>query len=97
MVVVTVLAVLLAGAVGTFLQFVVFDLEEQQLLSEAGVWGYVAAFLLLGLMVVPASVGITLGVRARRVGERRLGTVGIIVNALVASYLVVTAVAFLFG
>jgi hypothetical protein len=75
----------------------VFDLEEQQLLSEAGAWGSVAAFLLLALMVIPASAGITLGVRARRVGEARLGTIGIVVNVLVASYLVVTAVALLVG
>jgi hypothetical protein len=92
MVAVTVVAALVAGAVGTFLQLVVFDLEEQQLLSEAGAWGYVAAVFLLTLMVVPASVGIVLGARAWRLGERRLGTTGIVVNALVACYLVVSAV-----
>jgi hypothetical protein len=97
MVAATAVAGLIAGAAGTFLQFVVFDLEEQQLLSEAGAWGYIAAFFLLALMVVPASVGIVLGFRARRLGERRLGTTGFVVNALVASYLVVTAIAFLVG
>jgi hypothetical protein len=93
----TIAAGLIAGAAGTFLQFVVFDLEEQQLLSEAGAWGYVAAFFLLALMVIPASAGIALGFRARRLGERRLGTAGIVVNALVASYLLATAAAFLAG
>jgi hypothetical protein len=73
MVAATAVAGLIAGVAGTFLQFVVFDLEEQQLLSEAGAWGHIAAFFLLALMVVPAS------------------------NALVASYLVVTAIAFLVG
>jgi hypothetical protein len=34
-----------------------------------------------------------LGVRARRLGERRLGTTGIVMNALIASYLVITFVA----
>jgi hypothetical protein len=97
MVAATTVAGLIAGAAGTFLQFVVFDLEEQQLLSEAGAWGYIAAFFLLALMVVPASVGIVLGFRARRLGERRLGTTGFVVNALAASYLVVTAIAFLVG
>jgi sterol desaturase/sphingolipid hydroxylase (fatty acid hydroxylase superfamily) len=97
MIAATAVAGLIAGAAGTFLQFVVFDLEEQQLLSEAGAWGYVTAFFLVALMVIPASVGVVLGLRARRLGERRLGTTGIVANALVASYLVVTAIAFLVG
>lgn len=97
MVAATAVAAVVAGAVGTFLQLVVFDLEEQQLLSEAGAWGYVAALCLLALLVVPASVGLALGVRARRLGERRLGTIGIVVNAVVASYVVLAAVAFLVG
>ena len=85
MVAATVAAAVVAGIVGTFLQFVVFDLEEQELLPEAGVWGYVAGFFLLALMVLPALVGIVLGVRARRLGERRLGTTRIVVNALIAT------------
>ena len=88
MVAATVAAVVVAGIIGTFLQFVVFDLAEQELLTEVGVWGYVAAVLLLALMVLPAVTGIALGVRARRLGEHRLGTTGMIVNAAVASYLV---------
>ena len=84
-------AALIAGAVGTFLQLVVFDLEEQELLSEAGGWGYVAGFCVLALMLLPALVGIVFGVRGRQLGERRLGTTGIVVNALIAGYLVVTA------
>ena len=98
MVAATAAAAVVAGIVGTFLQFVVFDLEEQELLSEAGVWGYVAGFFLLALMVLPAVVGIVLGVRSRRLGERRLGTTGIVVNAVIATYLVVTfATTLLFG
>jgi hypothetical protein len=39
-----------------------------------------------------------LGVRACRLGEYRLGTAGIVVNAVAATYLVVTvAAALLFG
>ena len=98
MVAATVAAGVVAGIIGTFLQFVVFDLGEQELLTEAGVWGYVAAVLLLALMVLPAVTGIALGVRARRFGEHRRGTIGMIVNAVVATYLVFTVAAtFLFG
>jgi hypothetical protein len=98
MVAATAAAAVVAGIVGTFLQFVVFDLEEQALLSEAGVWGYVAGFLLLALMVLPAVVGMALGARARRLGARRLGTTGIVVNAVIATYLVFTlSVNLLFG
>jgi hypothetical protein len=92
MVAATALAGLTAGAVGTFLQLVVFDLEEQQLLPEAGAWGYVAGVVLVALMVIPALLGIALGIRALRLGERRLGTTGIVLNAGIASYLVITSV-----
>jgi hypothetical protein len=92
------LAMLIGGAIGTFLQFVVFDLREQELLSEAGLWGYVAGSCLVALMVSPAVVGIVLGFRGRRLGARRLGTTGILVNALIAAYFVLTgAGTLLFG
>jgi len=98
MVAATVAAAVIAGIIGTFLQFVVFDLGEQELLTEAGWWGYVAAVLLLALMVLPPVTGIALGVRARRLGERRFGTTAMIVNAAVATYLVFTVTAtLLFG
>jgi hypothetical protein len=95
MVAASAVAMVIGAAVGTLLQVTVFDLEEQQLLSEAGAWGYVAAFCLVVLMVLPAVTGIVLGLRGRRLGERRLGTTGIVVNALIAAYLVVTGVAML--
>jgi hypothetical protein len=98
MVAATVVAAVVAGIVGTFLQLVVFNLGDQELLTEAGMWGYVAAVLLLALMVLSAVTGIVLGVRARRLGEHRRGTTGIIVNAVVATYLVFTVAAtLLFG
>jgi hypothetical protein len=98
MVAATAAAAVVAGIVGTFLQFVVFDLEEQELLPEAGVWGYIAGFCLLALMVLPAAVGMLLGVRARGLGVRRLGTTGIVVNAVIVTYLVLTfAATLLFG
>jgi hypothetical protein len=80
------------------LQLAVFDLDEEQLLTDAGTRGYVAALGLVMLMTAPSAVGIVLGNRARRLGERRLGGAGIVVNALVAAYLVLTAGAtLLFG
>lgn len=98
MVAATAVVAVVAGIVGTFLQFVVFDLKEQELLTKAGVWGYVAGFLLLALMVLPAVVGMVLGVRARSLGERRRGTTGLVVNAVVGTYLVFTVAAtLLFG
>lgn len=98
MVAASAVALMIAGAVGTFLQFTVFDLEEQQLLSEAGAWGYVAAVCLVVLMVVPAVIGIVLGVHARRLGEHRLGTTGVVVNVVIAAFLVLTGVGtLLFG
>ena len=94
----TAVAAVVAGIVGTILQFAVFDLEEQELLTEAGMWGYVAGLFLLALMVLPAVGGIVLGVRARGLGERRLGTTGIGVNAVIGTYLVATVAAtLLFG
>jgi MFS family permease len=92
MVAASVVTLTIGSAVGTFLQFWVFDLEEQQLLSEAGAWGYGAGFCLLALTVLPPVVGVVLGRRGRRLGERRLGTAGILVNALIVAYLVITGV-----
>jgi hypothetical protein len=98
MVVATVAAALVAGMIGTFLQLVVFGLDEQELLPEAGGWGYVAAVALLAVMVLPSVVGVTLGFRARRLGERRLGATGIVVNAVIGGYLTLTVAAtLLFG
>ena len=88
----TVAASVVAGIVGSFVQLVVFDLEEQELLYEAGAWGYMVGLFLLALMVLPAVVGIVLGARARRLGERRLGTTGVVVNTLIGTYLVLTAI-----
>jgi hypothetical protein len=49
-------------------------------------------------MTLPALVGIVLGVRARHLGERRRGTKGVVVNALIAAYFVIPGIAsILFG
>jgi hypothetical protein len=93
MVAAAIFALVAGWAMGTFLQSVVFDLEDQESLHNAGPWGYVAGFFLIALMALPALVGTVLGVRARRLGESRLGTTGIVVNALIAAYLVIPGVA----
>ncbi len=67
-------------------------LAEDENLREAGVWGVVAGVFLIVLIIVPQIVGIVLGVRARRLGERRLGTTGIVVNAAIAAFLLLTGV-----
>jgi hypothetical protein len=90
-------AVLVAGVVGTVLQLAVFDLDDQEMLSAAGAWGVVAALALTAFMALPGLVGVGLGIRARTLGERRLGTVGIVVNALVVTYLGLAALIGLFG
>ena len=76
----------MAWAVGTFLQVVVFDLEDQESIRHAGAWGYVAGLFLLALTALPALAGISLGIRARHLGERSRGAAGVVVNALIVAY-----------
>ncbi|MFO7573022.1 MAG: hypothetical protein R6W48_10575 [Gaiellaceae bacterium] len=77
---------------GTALQSAL-GLSEGELLVEAGVLGVLAWALMLALVAVPQVVGVVLGLRARRLDERRLGTIGIGLNALVGLYLVVGSIA----
>ena len=94
----TAVALLAAAAVGTFLQVAVFDLEEQESIGHAGVRGYIAGLFLLALMTLPALAGIILAIRARRLGEGRRGTAGLVVNVLLVAYLVIPGLVFvLFG
>jgi hypothetical protein len=68
-------------------------LAEGDMLTEAGAWGVIAAVPLMLLVVAPQIVGMVLGVKARQLGERRLGTTGVIVNAVIAAFLLFTSVA----
>jgi len=98
MVAVSAVALVVAGALGTFFQLVVFDLQDQELLSEAGLWGYVVGFFLTALIALPGLVGVVLGVRAWRLGAHRMGATGILVNAVIAALLVSSsAVSVVFG
>jgi hypothetical protein len=83
---------LVAYFVGTAL-LSALDLSEGDSLKEAGGWGVVAVLFLMALIVIPQIVGTVLGVKARRLGERQLGTIGVIVNAAIAVYLLLASVA----
>jgi hypothetical protein len=67
-------------------------LDDTQMLYEAGAWGLAATVLMVILAVVPPAVGVALGVWARRQGERRLATVAVVANAVVAVWLVLVQV-----
>jgi hypothetical protein len=67
-------------------------LDDTEMLYEAGAWGVAAFGLMSVLSAVPPTVGIVLGVRARRLGERRLGTMGVAANAVVAVLFVLAPV-----
>jgi hypothetical protein len=84
------LSYLVAYFVGTGLMSAL-GLSEGDVLTEAGVWGVVAAVPLMLLVVAPQIVGIVLGVKARRLGDRRLGTAGAVVNASIAAFLLLTS------
>lgn len=88
---------LLLMPVGWALQ-AALDLDDTQLLFEAGGWGWVAYVAMVTAAALPPAVGIVLGLRARRLGERRLGTAGVLANGLVASlYVLGPALAALIG
>ena len=94
----TVVALLVAGAVGTALQVAVFHLEEQESIGHAGAWGYLAGFLLIALAILPALAGVVLATRAQRLGERSRGNLALGINVSIAALLVIPAIAnILFG
>ena len=53
--------------------------------------GRARSLFLIALLAVPQIVGIVLGVKARRLGERRLGETGIVLNAAIAAYYMLTS------
>lgn len=72
---------------GSWLQRLL-GLAEDDLLIEAGVWGVAAAALMMALLAAPPLAGVALGIRARRLGERRLGMVGVVANLVVGVWFV---------
>lgn len=67
-------------------------LAEDELLVEGGAWGVAAFVLMTVLVVLPQLVGAVLGVRARRLGEHRLGTAGVAVNVVIGAYFLLSSV-----
>jgi hypothetical protein len=74
-----------ASVAGTAFQNA-FDLADDESLREAGFPGVLAGVALVGLMLVPPLAGVVLGERARRLGDRRLGTSAVAVNAAIAAW-----------
>ena len=69
----------------------VLGATEGDTLTEVGAWGVLAAVFLIALLTVPSLVGTVLGVKARRLGERRLGEAVIVLNAAIAAYYMLTS------
>ena len=67
-------------------------LDETQMLTEAGGRGAVAFVLMLVVSAIPPIVGAALGVRACRLGERRLGTTAVVMNAVVGAWFVLSPI-----
>lgn len=65
---------------------------EGELLVEAGVVGVLAWAAMLVLVAMPSIVGVVLALRARRLGERRLGTLGIVLNTLTGAYVLLASI-----
>lgn len=68
------------------------DLADTETLFSGGTVGYLAAVLVTLLLLVPQAVGIWLALRARRLGATRLGTAGLVVNAFIAGFWLLTLV-----
>ena len=65
-------------------------LNENESLTGAGALGMAAAVFLALLLVSPQLIGIALGSKARRQGANRLGAVGLVLNVLVAAFVLLT-------
>ena len=68
-------------------------LADDESLREAGALGVVGGIGLIAALVVPQVVGVVLGTRARRLGERRLAVAGIVLNAMIGADLVLVSLA----
>jgi len=77
--------------VGSALQ-TALGLNDTQMLTEAGGRGLVAFALMLMVSAVPPLAGTALGMRARRLGERRLGTIGVVANTVVGAWIVLSPI-----
>jgi hypothetical protein len=87
---------LVSGAIGGIVGFVLLgmkDLEGSEPMSEQGAWGWMVFAVSTLILMVPMIVGIVLGARARKLGERRLGTIGMSVcGAILVAYTTLSTV-----
>lgn len=83
---------LLVAAVVGYGLMAAMDLEDGAMLYDQGAVGWVAAVALNLLIAVPQVLGMLFGMRARRLGAVRIGTVGLVINAIVIALFAVTAV-----
>jgi hypothetical protein len=74
-----------AFLVGTALQSAL-GLAEDEKLREAGAAGVAGGVFLIVIMLAAPVAGVVLGVRARRLGERRLGALGLAGNVAIAAF-----------
>lgn len=78
-----------AELAGSLLQSAL-GLSENESLTEAGALGVAAAIFLALLLVAPQVFGVVLGAKARRFGARRIGTVGLVLNFVIAAFMLLT-------
>lgn len=65
-------------------------LRANESLTEAGALGIAAMMLLALLLVVPQAFGIVFGSKARRLGAPRIGTAGLVLNSVIAAFVLLT-------
>ena len=87
---------LVSGAAGGIVGFILLgfrELEGSEPMSEQGAYGWMVLAVSTLLFMTPMIVGVDLGTKARKLGERRLGTIGMVVDgAILVGY---TALAFI--
>ncbi|MGE5227551.1 MAG: hypothetical protein ACM3OO_11815 [Planctomycetaceae bacterium] len=76
----------ISAAVGGIVGWVLLSsqgLEGSEPMSEQGTIGWVAFGLSTAIFMAPMVVGVVLGAKARKLGERRLGTIGMVVDGVI--------------
>jgi len=77
---------LLTAALAAFLGMYLLglrDLEGSEPMSVQGSYGWMVWAVTTGIFLVPAAVGLGLGLQARRHGAGRSGTVGAVLNGVI--------------
>ena len=77
---------LVSGAVGGVVGFILLgfkNLEGSEPMSEQGAYGWMVLAVSTLLLMTPMIVGVVLGAKARKQGERRLGTIGMVIDGAI--------------